>query len=160
MKMIKILCSTGALIGRPNGRNYKLLKPLSKQLTCDGFEFMMYDSWYSEVETLKKYLQDLNLYIPIVHCEKRIGENISKGGDENFIEAFEKFDSVIAAIVPQENAAADDGMVDALMEIIIGIRQNARKAKDWGTADAIRDQLKELGIVLEDGADGVRWKKA
>jgi len=76
------------------------------------------------------------------------------------VEAFEKFDSVIAAIVPQENAAADDGMVDALMEIIIGIRQNARKAKDWGTADAIRDQLKELGIVLEDGADGVRWKKA
>ena len=60
----------------------------------------------------------------------------------------------------QENAAADDGMVDALMDIIIGIRQNARKAKDWGTADAIRDQLKELGIVLEDGADGVRWKKA
>ncbi len=91
--MIKILCSTGALIGRPNGRNYKLLESLSKQLTCDGFEFMMYDSWYSEVNTLKKYLQELNLYIPVVHCEKSIGEIISKGGVENFQEAFSKFET-------------------------------------------------------------------
>ncbi len=36
--MCKILCSTGALIGKPNNRDYKLLKDLSKQLTCDGFE--------------------------------------------------------------------------------------------------------------------------
>ena len=36
--MKKILCSTGALIGKPNGRDYKLLEPLGKQLDCDGFE--------------------------------------------------------------------------------------------------------------------------
>ena len=40
---LEILCSTGALIGRPNGRDYRLLEPLSKKLHCDGFEFMMYD---------------------------------------------------------------------------------------------------------------------
>ena len=39
--MCTILCSTGALIGRPNNRDYRLLKTLSKQLTCDGYEFMM-----------------------------------------------------------------------------------------------------------------------
>ncbi len=39
--MCKILCSTGALIGNPNNKDYKLLETLSKQLTCDGFEFMM-----------------------------------------------------------------------------------------------------------------------
>ncbi len=70
---------------------------------------------------------------------------------------FERFDSVIAAIKPQETQ--DDGLADQLMDVIIGIRQTARKNKDWATADAIRDQLKAIGIVLEDGADGVRWKR-
>lgn len=42
--MSKILCSTGALIGRPNNRDYTLLKTFSPQLQCDGFEFMMYES--------------------------------------------------------------------------------------------------------------------
>lgn len=77
--MCEILCSTGTMIGRPNGRNYRLLEEFSKQLECDGFEFMMYDSWYEETDELVDFLQGLGLYIPVVHCEKRIGERISKG---------------------------------------------------------------------------------
>ena len=46
------------------------------------------------------------------------------------------------------------------MELIIAIRQQARANKDWATADQIRDELKKLGIVLEDGADAVHWKLA
>ena len=37
--MAQILCSTGALIGRPNNRDYRLLESFAKQLHCDGFEF-------------------------------------------------------------------------------------------------------------------------
>ena len=83
----------------------------------------------------------------------------SKAVVEKVMAQFDAFDSVIACIAPQEQAA-DDGMTEKLMELIIEIRQNARKNKDWATADAIRDNLKAMGIVLEDGADGVRWKKA
>ena len=90
--MGKILCSTGALIGRPNGRNYRLLEDLVKQLSCDGFEFMMYSTWYDEVEEIKSYLQKLNLYIPVMHCEKHIGESISKGGDEELAKAYHRFE--------------------------------------------------------------------
>lgn len=60
------------------------------------------------------------------------------------------------------SASAQDGnaeLVDQLMDIIIEIRQEARKKKDWGTADQIRDKLAEAGIVLEDSPQGVRWKK-
>ena len=39
--MNRILCSTGALIGRPNGRDYTLLNECAKRLDCDGFEFMI-----------------------------------------------------------------------------------------------------------------------
>lgn len=50
-------------------------------------------------------------------------------------------------------------LVEKLVNLIIEVRQDARKKKDWGTADRIRDGLKEMGIVLEDTSQGVRWKK-
>lgn len=90
--MAEILCSTGALIGRPNGRNYRLLETLSKQLSCDGFEFMMYNTWYDEADELVNTLQKLCLRIPVVHCEKHIGESISKGTKEDLEEAYLLFE--------------------------------------------------------------------
>ncbi|GAB6178927.1 cysteine--tRNA ligase [Desulfotomaculum defluvii] len=53
----------------------------------------------------------------------------------------------------------DNALTEGLVQLIIKIRQEARTKKDWSTADAIRDGLKELGIVLEDTPQGVRWKK-
>lgn len=49
-----------------------------------------------------------------------------------------------------------DEEVDALMKE----REAARAAKDFDRADAIRDQLKEEGILLEDTNQGIRWKRA
>lgn len=74
--MYKVLCSTGALLGRPNGRNYRLLGDLSKQLCCDGFEFMMYGSWYPEIEELIKSVKAMNLHIPVIHAQKALGETL------------------------------------------------------------------------------------
>lgn len=89
---MEILCSTGALIGRPNGRDYRLLEPLSKKLHCDGFEFMMYDTWYEKAEIIVEFIKKIELYTPVMHCEKRIGESISKGGRENTAEALRLFE--------------------------------------------------------------------
>jgi len=58
-----------------------------------------------------------------------------------------------------ETSGADDKLVDGLVQLIIKVRQEARSKKDWATADTIRDGLKELGIILEDTPQGVRWKK-
>jgi cysteinyl-tRNA synthetase len=41
---------------------------------------------------------------------------------------------------------------------LIAKREEARKAKDWKTADALRQQLKTMGIMIEDTAQGVRWR--
>ncbi|MEM1019030.1 MAG: cysteine--tRNA ligase [Pseudomonadota bacterium] len=51
--------------------------------------------------------------------------------------------------------AAPVGDIDALIEQ----RATAKKNKDFATADAIRDQLLEQGIILEDGPDGTRWRR-
>lgn len=56
-------------------------------------------------------------------------------------------------------AAEADGLSDRLMDIILAIRQDARKKKDWATADSIRDKLNEIGIIIEDSPQGARWKK-
>ena len=48
----------------------------------------------------------------------------------------------------------------AEIEKMIAARAEAKKNKDWATADAIRDELKAKGIVLEDSPSGTTWKRA
>lgn len=88
----KILCSTGALIGKPNGRNHKLLREFTGQLNCDGFEFMMYNSWYEKAEEIVSDLLEMQLCIPVMHCEKHIGEALSKNGEGDWETAFRRFE--------------------------------------------------------------------
>ena len=71
---------------------------------------------------------------------------------------FEGFDAVLGMIIPVE--AEKGGLEDALMALILDIRQKARANKDWATADAIRDGLKAAGVVVEDTPQGARWKRA
>jgi len=52
------------------------------------------------------------------------------------------------------------GDLDADIEALILARQTARENKDWGQADKIRDQLNDMGIVLEDTPQGIKWKRA
>lgn len=51
-------------------------------------------------------------------------------------------------------------MLDEDIENLIAERQAARKARDFARADAIRQQLLDMGIILEDTREGVKWKRA
>jgi cysteinyl-tRNA synthetase len=64
-------------------------------------------------------------------------------------------DEVLGVIGKVEVAEALPTDIDALVQK----RETARKSKNWKEADAIRAQLKSMGIVLEDTAQGVRWHK-
>jgi cysteinyl-tRNA synthetase len=65
------------------------------------------------------------------------------------------FDEVLGVIgkVEVEEALPTD------IEALVQKREEARKAKNWKEADAIRVQLKTMGILIEDTAQGVRWHK-
>ena len=89
--MREIYCSTGALIGRPNGRDYRLLKTLVPQLECDGIELMIYPDWYADPDALISFLKPLRLHIPVLHCEKAVSEHITRGGEEETREAYRLF---------------------------------------------------------------------
>jgi cysteinyl-tRNA synthetase len=51
-----------------------------------------------------------------------------------------------------------DGTIDgARVEVLLEERRVARAARDFARADAIRDELASMGVVIEDGAQGTRW---
>ena len=68
------------------------------------------------------------------------------------------FDNFLFAILgiksDKKESSAD---VDGLMTLILELRSKAKSAKDFGTADKIRDSLIELGIEIKDGKDGSTW---
>lgn len=78
----------------------------------------------------------------------------SKAVVEKTLAFFEEVGGVLGFFKRQE----EDGL-DAKVNAMIEKRQEARKTKDWATADAIRDELQALGIVLEDTPQGIRWRK-
>ncbi|NLX93058.1 MAG: cysteine--tRNA ligase [Clostridiales bacterium] len=51
------------------------------------------------------------------------------------------------------------GSLDEKVEALIEARTAAREARNWAEADRIRDELKEMGITLEDTAQGIKWHK-
>ncbi|MEW6540962.1 MAG: cysteine--tRNA ligase [Bacillota bacterium] len=77
---------------------------------------------------------------------------------------FDAFNRVLG-IFPENNGriVLEAGTVggdlsQGLLELLIALRRDARRNKDFATADRIRDGLRELGVALEDTPQGVRWK--
>lgn len=90
--MNKILCSTGAIIGRPNGRDHTLMKKALPFLDCDGYELMIYDTWSDKMDEIVDFILENKFKIFVCHLDKKIGELISHGGEENLSAALEIFE--------------------------------------------------------------------
>ncbi len=57
-------------------------------------------------------------------------------------------------------AKQEQGLSESEIEALIQKRADARKAKDFATADAVRKELADKGIVIEDTPSGTQWKRA
>ena len=73
-------------------------------------------------------------------------------------EALKLFDELCDVLGILYNKSDND--LDAEVEELIAKRTEARKNKNFQEADAIRDKLKEMGIILEDTPQGVKWSRA
>ena len=83
-----------------------------------------------------------------------VGKTPSKALVESAISVFDELTGVLGLVYNRKTETLDSDI-----EALIEARTNARKEKNWAEADRIRDQLKEMGIVLEDTAQGVKWHR-
>ena len=83
-----------------------------------------------------------------------VANGAKKGELEASLKVFDELCDVLGILYNKK-----EENLDAEVEDLIEKRTEARKNKNWAEADAIRDKLKEMGIVLEDTAQGVKWSR-
>ena len=72
------------------------------------------------------------------------------------ISLMREFDGILG-ILPKDEETGEE--LDAVMSILIDLRQELRKRKMYDLADVIRDRVKEAGFSLEDSSEGAKWKR-
>ena len=68
---------------------------------------------------------------------------------------FDELTGVLGLLYSRQESSAD-----AEIEALIAARAEARKQKNWAESDRIRDELKAMGIVVEDTPQGMKWRRA
>ena len=137
-------------------------KPLYEKISAmrEGFMEAMRDDFNTALAI--SFMFELGKEINIYH------RHVSAGGEKPdgklvsiMQDVFAEFCGIIGVLEnnAQPAAQADAGLEDQLIETIVNLRQEARAAKNYAQADALRNKLAELGVVLEDTPQGVRWKK-
>ena len=105
---------------------------------------------------------DFNSRGAIIEVQKVISSNRGLGVED----WLEKYAGCILGLLPSKdelldeskrNRMAREGIAEIVEEFLVE-RDKARKNKDWDRADDIRDELKTMGISIEDGEDGTSWK--
>ncbi len=90
---------------------------------------------------------------------KDVNNAIANGAKKATLEACaDMFDQLTGVLGLVYNRKTE--VLDSEIEELIEKRTQARKNKDFKTADEIRDKLKEMGIILEDTQQGVKWSRS
>ena len=89
----------------------------------------------------------------VKYINQNVGDNTAKNVLKLFIDNLSMLCDILGIILKKE-----EKLLDADIEKMIEERQQARKNKDFATADRIRDELLSKGIVLEDTREGVKYK--
>ncbi len=111
------------------------------------------------IDAMEDDLNTADALAAIFSLVRDINTAIQNGAGRAAIEAFAGvFDELTGVLGLVYNRNTDD--LDSEIEALIEQRTAARKAKDFKTADEIRDKLKEMGIILEDTPQGVKWTRA
>jgi len=100
---------------------------------------------------------DLNSSMAITVLYDMLKEDMT---DRTKLELAKSFEEVLSLGLFAVRKEEEDPELVAYVLKRIEERTAAKKAKDFKTADAIRDELSAKGIILEDTREGVKWKKA
>ena len=120
-----------------------------------------------DLEAAKKYQDsfrealdnDLNTSLAVTALYDVLKGNISDATKLYLIKDFDRVLSLGLIEAAEKKTADATADVDvAKIEALIAKRGEARANRDWATADAIRDELKAMHIIIKDSKDGVTWE--
>lgn len=143
--------------------NQKLKEPKT-EITVFNFDF---DNYYTAFEEAMD--DDFNspraiavIFDFVKDVNKTISESPNLGIDfyQNIKEYLEKTAHEIFGIISFEEKTSSSNLEHELIELLIKIRFNAKMEKNFKLSDSIRDELKVLGIILQDTKDSTTYKKA
>lgn len=124
-----------------------------------GFHEAMNDDFNTGLATgaLFDLARSINTYSAIIDT----GVTVDAAAVNKAYETLKIITDVLGILEKEWNDdnAASDGDYQALMDVILSVRQEARKNKFYQVSDSIRDKLGVIGIIIEDTPTGVRWKK-
>jgi cysteinyl-tRNA synthetase len=87
---------------------------------------------------------------------------VSEGTLKAIDDTYRTFGGDILGLIPADLSGSEGvsapGLEEDLIQILVDLRTAARKNKDFATSDAIRNQLAQIGVILEDRPDGTAWK--
>jgi cysteinyl-tRNA synthetase len=128
------------------GKNEKLSETAARAL--QEFEAGMDDDFNTSIALAA--IHNLSREVNTALARKQVkAEN-----QQELLALIDRFDTVLNIFGEQQRE-----MLDSEVQSLIDERQEARRRRDFGRADEIRDELASRGIILEDTKDGVRWKR-
>lgn len=113
------------------------------------------------VGVLYELLSALNRFADSVQLEAGKGTNAEKLAFERGAGYLKELGQILGVFLkPAEKLkSADDDLANGLMQLLIDLRAEARKAKNFALGDQIRKRLTEIGVTLEDRPSGTIWRK-
>ena len=146
-------CKSNLLYYIENAKNKDMTEDEKKQLeTLDNFRVQFEKAMDDDFNTADAITA---IYELVRFINKSVTDEVSVEFANKELEMFNKLTSVLGLLEKADEKAEDEDT--ALIEELIAKRTEAKKNKDFATADAIRDELSAMGITIKDTRQGVQW---
>ena len=136
---------------------------LSEAKTSPGTNQQLHEATLGAAREFEEGMDDdlnTSVALAVIHNLTRVvntalaRKKLQEDNKLELLDLLKRFDSVLNIFGTEQCE-----MLDSEIQNLIDDRQEARRRRDFGRADEIRDELADRGIVLEDTKDGVRWKR-
>jgi len=113
----------------------------------------------SFIEAMDDDFNTASAMASVFELGKQINQARAEGASQEQLQAlqaaFGELTGILGLRLEEEQSAGSNA--DAFIDLLVRLRRELRAQKNWAMSDHIRDELKELGVALEDSKDGTTW---
>ncbi len=136
---------------------------LTEAKTAPGINEALHDATLLAAREFEEGMDDdlnTSVALAVIHNLTRVvntalaRKKLQEDNQRELLDLLKRFDTVLKIFGTEQHE-----MLDSEIQNLIDERQEARRRREFGRGDQIRDELAGRGIILEDTKDGVRWKR-